>query len=207
MALISDPRVFVNPTFRFEKDGTFALSGAAARPQPEEVFESKRIGLKTALRASPWRKDAEAGGITFGSEEKSVMFVSSTSDEVPLFWHCELIDDYGRSAAEADYRALWQLRKSGRLAYFSFAQKAHSLALHTEGRLLEIIVYLLFFEADEGSVGAMREWLEEQSLKKVVAEHWQELTTAVTADLRGRSLTKELGVKYPAATAVFECLG
>jgi len=206
MALLADPRVFVIPTFRFEKDGTFALGGAVARPHPEEIFECKRIELKAALRSSPWRKDAEAGRITFGSDEKSVTFVSSTSEEVPLFWHYELIDEYGRPAAEADYQALWQLRKSEHLAYFSFAQKGLSLALHTEGRLLEIVVYLLFFEAEEGCVGAMREWLEEQALKEVVAEHRQELSTAIIADLRGRGLTKQLAKKYPAAAATLACL-
>ena len=202
MALISDPRVFVIPTFRFEEDGTFMLDSDPSRPEPHEIFDCQFIQRTPAFSSSPWRKNTAAAVVAFGPENKFRTFISSTLEEFPLFWHCELMDSYGRSATEVHYQELWSLRKSDRLAYFSFKQKFLSVALHTEGRLLEMLVYLILFELKESEYYTMRAWLESQSLKDLIAEHRKELTAMVTADLRGPSFVRQLGKKYPAVLAV-----
>jgi len=138
-----------------------------------------------------------------------VTFVSSTAKEFPIFWQAEIMTAAGRVCEEPVYKELWELRKSTNAAYLAFGEKKRPLPLKMEGRLLELVIYLRFFEADEGAADALLERLQQQVLKEIVSANWEELTSFITADLSGGrvSFSKQLSAEYRAAADAFECLG
>ena len=209
MALISDPRIFVLPRFRFERDGTFVADGKALRPQPNEIFNCKYVQRAPAVPSMPWRNDPEGTSIIFGPTDQPVLFVSSVPKDFPLFWHAEIMTDHGKVCDEDVYDELWDLRKSANAAYFSFGEKKRPVPLKVEGRLLEIVVYLLFFEADDGAASVLLERLQQQELREVVLANWDALTVSMASDLSGRraSFSKQLSTEHSAAAEVCEWLG
>jgi hypothetical protein len=197
MALLSDPRIFLVPTFRLDPDGTFILNAQARRPSPEDIFSCKLLkGIQ--FPSLPRRESAEIFYVARGDENVPTILVTSVESHIPLFWRVEFFNQQGRMCDESIYANFWQLKRNNDLAYFSFNEKKRPLELKTEGRLIEIMLYVTFFEEDKRVGQRMLERLQEQAIQKAVSQNWQEVTSTVVMNLTAGdgSLCTQLVEKY-----------
>lgn len=195
MALLDDPRTFLFPAFSFGKGGEFAFPVDSARPELKDLFRLKDVQPTATARSRGLRKNVKESRIIVHDSNKPILLVSSDAD-VPLFWQYELRDDYGRPAPEADFQAIWMCRKSDALAYLSFAQKRLSLELHAEGRMCELMIFLLLFEMEKRDLELVVELLRGESFAEMASMHMGDLLSTISVDLQGSGLVQKFAQKY-----------
>jgi len=208
MALISDPRIFVSPAFTFERGGTFLATSTPVRPKPEELFSCQVLGDSCEpLPLLPGRDHARIFRILSGDGNTPIILAFSAEREMGLFWRAELFADEGRVCDERVYAELWKQKRSDTLGYISFATEMRPLWIRAEGRLIEVILYFALFEADEAE-GALVALLQQQSLREIVSNRWQELMSPVLVELRAShtSLCAQVAANHSAAAAVLKIL-
>ena len=161
-----------------------------------------------SLPLLPTRERPEVFSITIGKSVAPVILVSSLEKDIPLFWRAEIFTQQGRVCDEALYAQLWQLKCSNELAYFSFDTEKRPLQLRAQGRLLEIMLYTLFFEADARLTEKLLKSLRSQAVRETVANQWQELMSPVAVDLEtGRkSLRSQLAENYNSVAEILKFL-
>jgi hypothetical protein len=208
MALILNPRIFLVPAFYFEKDGAFAFveKESFQRNIPENIFscsvlEHVEDALPPLFRDTPF----ETFWITVPEMAEPLLFLYE-KDDTSLFWRIVLFSRDGKDCEEQVCFSLWQKRLFQEMSYISFETKWFSYNFHAEGRLLDLVLYFLLLEKDEG-VNELMAAIQSQTLKGCVAHQWQDLMSFVTVDLASKhGLVQHLTEKYGVVANLVENL-
>ncbi|HXC35929.1 MAG TPA: hypothetical protein VNV43_08635 [Candidatus Acidoferrales bacterium] len=148
------------------------------------------------------REQAEAFSIEL---EKSNARKIVASKELHLFWKFELLTDNERSCNEDDYIRLWNKKISNELMYQAVTQSP--LQFYAEGRLADIILYLILFENPEKETEIIVA-IQNQTFKSTILNNWNDLLSNVTVNLdaRKRTILQNLSDEYGVALTFSELL-
>ena len=190
MALISNPHLFCVPSFRFDDRGTFFDSRQVVNPRPEKLFHNiqsvvaindfKSLSNRESIHESAFL-------ITLDRQPSPLVFVSFMEAYMPLYWQCELLSPQKLGCDESTYTQFLKENQTECLLFNSFGKYMRPLQLHADGRLLEIMLFLVFLEADESKTSLILERLHRQSLQTVVSINWSRFVSRASVDLNNKS--------------------
>ena len=189
MARLSNPRVFILPAFRFERDGTILSEVQMQRPTPTDVF-SCDVKL---LAAPPFDllggyEQSQFSEVTLSPTDAPVVLLTGWVQDIPLFWHLDLLTRKKAQCDDATFSAYWNLRKTDELSHLVFSKGSifsSFMRVSAQGRLLNLALYFFCFETEVGDPKIFQRAVRSLAAQEIVGRHWEELTSIVHLELGG----------------------
>ena len=198
MANYPDSRFFLFPAFSINPLGVIEWRELDTQILPSEVFDCEYREYTGDRKILP--PDREATSIfSIVSNGGGSVFFASWRRRMPVFWRIEFFNEItGELLPESTYFSFWPVRKHASLPYASFAQGKRGAVFFARGRLIELFLYLLFYEADEESVTGLTQSVRMKVFRDNVSQLWDRLSVSVDfqSEDSGTSILMQLSARH-----------
>lgn len=201
--------MFLIPKFHIDHNGLLSFIGEKQRPQPIDIFRGSRLVIRDFPKYLPHRPDMEKFAILMEESSQPLIALTNTEAHMAIFWRIELFDDKGEECDKHQFDYFWRHSLRSNLLFLSFQQVSpRHLTLRAEGRLIEILIYLIFFEVEESQRKQFSTLLLRQCIQNAASKHWNELESAVQIDVNTKNtlraqLVEKFGTAAEAITSSF----